>query len=545
VTFLDLTILLGGLAVFLHGLALTREGLQILAGEKLRTILFALSNNRVVALFSGALVTSIVQSSTATTVMLVGFAASSLMTLPQAMAVVLGADIGTTITVQIISFRLSSYALAIVAVGFAIRFISKKRRSKYLGQTLLGFGFIFFGMKLMGDATAPLRDAPAFAEALVYLAQRPFAGLVGAAVATVLMQGSAPTIGLLIAMALSGSMSLSAALPMVLGANIGTTITPFIAAAGAPAEGKRVAFAHAAFKILGVALFFPFLGPFEQLVGLTAGSAARQIANAHTLFNVMSSLAFLPFVGVVAALITHFYRPEEEKERFGPKYLDPRATESPALAFGNAQREFLRMADIANDMLKDSVRCFEENDLDLVVDIESRDDKVDILNREIRFYLAKLGQEAMTPEQSERQVELISLANDMENLADVVNKHVLALARKKISRSLTFSQSGWAEIRDFYAKVCENFDLALVAFSSGDEEIARQVLRHRVALVEFENELKEKHIARLNQGLRESLETSSMHLDLLAFLRRINEYVGNLAVSVMSRTEQQHQAEQT
>lgn len=539
-TFLDLTTLLGGLAIFLHGLNLTREALQIIAGEKLRTILFALSRNRLVALLSGALVTMIIQSSTATTVMLVGFAASSLMTLPQAMAVVLGADIGTTITVQIISFRLSTYALAIVAIGFAVRFFSKKRRNKYLGQVLLGFGLLFFGMKLMSDATLPLRASPLFADALQYLASRPFAGLAGAAVATVLMQGSAPTIGLLIAMAASGSMSLPAALPMVLGANIGTTITPVLAAAGAPAEGKRVAFAHAFFKLLGVALVLPFLGPFERLVGATAASLSRQIANAHTLFNVATSVVFLPFVGLGAALVARYYKPEEEKERFGPRYLDPRAIESPALAFGNAQREFLRMSDIVGDMVKDCIRVFDQNDLDLAADIEARDDKVDILNREIRFYLAKLGQEAMTPEQSERQMELISLANDIENAGDLVNKNILALARKKIAHGLTFSPAGWSEIRDFHAKVCENFDLALVAFSTGDEEIARKVLRHRVKLVEIESELKENHIARLNQGLRESLETSSMHLDLLAYLRRINGYTGNLAAAVVTQREQSH-----
>ncbi len=543
-SFLDFATLLGGLAIFLHGLSLTREGLQILAGEKLRTVLFALSSNRFVALLSGAVVTTIIQSSTATTVMLVGFAASSLMTLPQAMAVLLGADIGTTVTVQIISFRFSTYALAVVAAGFAVRFFSKKRRNRYLGQSVLGFGLLFYGMTLMGNATAPLRDSALFGEALAYLSVRHYAGIAAAAVVTVLMQGSAPTIGVLIAMASSGSMSLAAALPMVLGANIGTTLTPLIAASGAQAEGKRVAFAHAAFKLLGVALFLPFLHPFERLVAATTGSIPRQIANAHTLFNVFNSLAFLPLVGIGAAAIQRWYRPEQGREHFGPKYLDPRAIESPALAFGNAQREFLRMADIVDEMVKDCIRCFEENDLDLVMDIEARDDKVDILNREIRFYLAKLGQEAMTPDQAERQMDLISLANDVENVGDLVNKNILALARKKISHGLAFSREGWSEIQAFHAKVCENFGLALVAFSTGEEEIARKVLRHRLKLIEIEGELKEKHIGRLNQGLRESLETSSMHLDLLAYFRRVNGYVGNLAAAVVSRHEQRQSAQE-
>jgi phosphate:Na+ symporter len=536
-TFLDLTVLAGGLAIFLHGLGLAREGLQVLAGEKLRTILFALSSNRVVGLVSGAVVTTIVQSSTAVTVMLVGFAASSLMTLPQAMAVVLGADIGTTVTVQLIAFRLSAYALLVVAVGFALRFFSHKRRARYGGEALMGLGLLFYGMKLMADATLPLRGSPLFGTVLDHLATTPFAGLAAGAVATVLMQGSAPTIGLLIALATSGSMSMAAAAPLVLGANIGTTVTPIVAAAGQPPAGKRVAFAHAAFKLLGVLGFLPFIGPFTRLAERTAPDVARQIANAHSIFNLCTALVFLPFVGLGARLVSRFYTDEGARERFGPRYLDPRAIASPALAFGNAQREFLRMADIVADMVKECLRCFEGSGIDLATELESRDDHVDILNREIRFYLARLGQEAMTREQADRQMELIGLASDVENAGDLVNRNILALARKKAAHGLAFSREGWAEIRDFHAKVCDNLDLALVAFSTSDEEIARTVLRHRQKLGEIEAELREKHIARLNQGLRESLETSSVHLDLLAYLRMVNGYLASLAETVVRRRE--------
>jgi phosphate:Na+ symporter len=525
--------------VFLHGLGLAREGLQIVAGDKLRTILFALSSNRVVGLVSGAVVTTIVQSSTAVTVMLVGFAASSLMTLPQAMAVVLGADIGTTVTVQLIAFRLSAYALLIVALGFALRFFARRRRVRYAGEAILGFGLLFFGVKLMGDATLPLRQAPLFIEMLEHLASAPFAGLAAGAVATVLMQGSAPTIGLLIAMASGGSMTLGAALPLVLGANIGTTLTPIVAAAGQPAAGKRVAVAHAVFKLVGVALLLPFLGKFAVLAAATAPDMARQIANAHSLFNVFMAFAFLPFVGLGARLVSRFYQPDEGRERFGPRYLDPRAVESPALAFGNAQREFLRMADLVCDMVKDCLKPFEDGDLDVAADLEARDDQVDILNREIRFYLARLAQEAMTREQADRQMELISLSNDIENVGDLVNRNIVALARKKASHGLAFSREGWSEIRVFHGRVCQNFDLALTAFSAGDEELARKVLREREQLVELEAELKEKHIGRLAQGLRESMETSSMHLDLLAHLRRVSGFIGNMGNAVVRRHERE------
>jgi phosphate:Na+ symporter len=531
----DLSVFAGGLAIFLHGLTLARDGLQTLAGDKLRSILFALSSNRVVGLVSGAVVTTIVQSSTAVTVMLVGFAASSLMSLPQAMAIVLGADIGTTITVQLIAFRLSRYALGVVALGFALRFSSRARRPRYAGKAILGFGLLFFGMTLMGDATAPLRGSQAFLSVLQHLASEPLAGLAVGAALTVLMQGSAPTIGLLIALASAGSMHLAAAMPLVLGANLGSTVLPIVAAAGQPAAGKRVAFAHAVFKLLGVAGCLPFLGDFTRIVASTTHGEARQIANAHTLFNVLNALAFLPLVGVSARLLSRFYAPREEAERFGPRYLDPRAVESPALALGNAQRELMRMADIVADMVKGCIRPFQQDDLHVAAEVEGLDDRVDILDREIRLYLARLSQESMTREQAERQMELISLSNDLENVGDIVNRNVLVLARKKVSRGLAFSKEGWAELVDFHGKVCENFDLALVAYSSGDEEIVRKVLHHRERLVEIEESLREKHIARLNQGLRESIETSSVHLDLLANLRLVNDQIGNMAAVVGRR----------
>lgn len=539
-TFFDVTTLIGGLAIFLHGLGLTREGLQIVAGERLRTIIFALSKNRVIALFSGAFVTVILQSSTAATVMMAGFTASSLMTLTQAMALLLGADIGTTITVQLISFHLPAYALAVVSAGFAVSFISKKKRNQYLGQVILGFGLLFLGMKLMEDATVPLRASPVFIELIQYFSTRPLAGVFGAAVATLLLQGSAPTIGLLIAMSSSGNMALSAAMPMVLGANIGTTITPIFMTANAPTEARRVAMAHALFKVVGVALLFPILPYFNYYIDkLEPGAAARGIANGHTIFNILNAILFLPFIGIGSRMVSRHYTPSNEKEKFAPKYLDLRSLESPALAFGNAQREFLRMADLVNESLKDVLRAIGKSDLDLIAEIESRDDKVDILNREIRFYLAKVGQAVMTREQAERQVELVSLANDMENAGDIISREMLILARKKMSHGLSFSPQGWGEIQGFHLRVCENFDLALTAYATQDEELARKVVRNREALIAIENQLKEKHIERLHRGTRESIETSGLHLDLLSELRQLNNYVGNLADTVVQVREAQ------
>jgi phosphate:Na+ symporter len=500
-SFFDVTTLIGGLAIFLHGISLTREGLQVVAGESLRKVIFALSKNKVIALFSGIFLAGILQSSTAATVMIVGFTSSSLMTLTQGMAVLLGADIGTTITVQLISFRLSAYAFAVISAGFIARSLSKRKRSQFAGQIILGFGLLFLGIKLAEDATLPLKSSLVFRGVVDYFCTRPLAGVIGAALATILLQGSAPTIGFLIALASSGSITLQAAMPMVLGANIGTTITPIFLTSDATLEGRRVAVAHAVFKIAGAAMLFPFLDEFNAFMQKMEPGGAREIANVHTIFNLINAVVFLPFVGLFAKLICRHMTSVSEKEKFAPRYLDERALETPALAFANAQREFLRMADIVNDILKDSLNIMGRSDLDLLSDVEERDDKVDILNREIRFYLAKVTQEIATREQAEKQMELISLANDVENIGDMVTRNILAIARRKISLGVAFSAQGWEEIQDFHSKVCENFDLALIAYSSQDEEIARKVVRHRTALLQIEMEPPEPGHARVDRDL--------------------------------------------
>lgn len=532
--FSEFTALVGGLAIFLHGINLTREGLQVVAGDRLRTIIFALSKNRIIALFSGIFITMILQSSTVSTVMVVGFCSNALMSLTQAMAVLLGADIGTTVTVQLISFHLSAYALSIISVGFFVRMISKRKRNQYMGQILLGMGLLFLGIKLAEDATIPLKSSAVFNSLIQYVHGNPIAALIGAGVLTLILQGSAPTIGFLIALSTTGNITLEAAMPMILGANIATTIMPiFMTASTSNLEGRRVGVAHALFKVAGVAVLLPFIKEFNQFILFIDDNPARSIANAHTIFNILNALMFLPLISFCANLISQHYTPIPEKMKFGAKYLDTRALESPSLAFGNAQREFLRLADLVNDMLKDSVKVMGKPDLDVLAEIEENDDKVDILNREIRFYLAKVTTEIITPEQAEKQIELVSLSNDVENIGDVINVNILTLARKKINLGVTFSAQGWEEIQDFHSKVCENFDLALIAYSSQDEEVARKVIRHRTALVDIENALMQKHILRLSQGTRESMETSGMHLDLLTHLRQINGYIGNIADAVV------------
>jgi len=521
-----LVILFGGMALLLYGMQLTGEGLQRAAGARLRQILTHLTANRVTATLTGAGVTALIQSSTATTVMLIGFVQAGLLTLHQAMGVILGADIGTTFTVQLLAFKIYDYALLMVGVGFAVLFSVKRRLLKDLGQAVLGFGLIFLGLKLMIEGMEPLKDNTLVAQALVAFAETPILGMAAAAGFSALVHSSAATIGLAIALAGHGLLSLAGAVPLVLGANIGTCVTALAASAGSTTEAKRVAAAHIVFKLLGAAVVLPFLGPFVALAAGSAVDPARQIANAHTFFNVGISLLFLPFQGYAARLLVQLVpdRPEEE-QRFRTRYLDERFADQPGLAIGQATREALRMADIVQGMVRDAGTVFRTGRQELLEEVERRDDQVDYLEREIKLYLTRLDKQTMTEDLSRREIALLGFIGNMENIGDIIDKNLMDLARKKLYQGRRFSEPGEAELMDFHAQVTKNLERAIVAFSAGDRTLAHEVLEQRAAIRQRERDLRQSHLDRLRAGLAESVETSEIHLDVLTNLKRINSHI--------------------
>lgn len=521
-----LLILFGGMALLLYGMQLTGEGLQRAAGGRLRQLLTGLTANRLLALGTGAGVTALIQSSTATTVMLIGFVQAGLLSLHQAMGVILGADIGTTFTVQLIAFKIYDYAPLMVGVGFSLFFFARRRLTKDLGQAVLGFGFIFLGLDLMMNAMAPLRGSDLTPRVLLAFAESPLLGIVVAAAVSALVHSSAATIGLAIALASQGLLPLEGAVPIVLGANIGTCATALAASLGSTTEAKRVAAAHIAFKILGAALVFPFIDPFTRLAATTAGDVARQIANAHTLFNVGISAFFLPFQRLAAAAITRLVpeRPEAEA-RFRTRYLDDRFLEQPGLAIGQATREALRMADIVQGMLRDAATVFRTDNPELQEEVERRDDQVDHLEREIKLYLTRLSQPAMSQDLSRKEIGLLGFIGNLENIGDIIDKNLMELASKKIYQARRFSEAGEAELLEFHALVSKNLERAIAAFATGDRALAQEVLDQRQLVRQRERELRQSHLDRLRAGLAESLETSEIHLDVLTNLKRINSHI--------------------
>jgi phosphate:Na+ symporter len=531
---MTLLALFGGLALLLYGMQLIGEGLQRAAGGHLRHLLTSLTRTRLAAVGSGALVTAIIQSSSATTLMLIGFVSAGLMTFRQSLGVILGADIGTTFTVQLLAFRVQELSLLFVGIGFAMTFFGRRGLVKSIGQAVLGFGFIFLGMKVMNDGLTPLANNDLTRQVLLALAGNPFLGLLAGAVLSASMASSAATIGLALSLGQQGLLPLAAAIPLVLGANIGTCATALAASLRSSSDARRVAVAHIAFKLLGVALVLPFITPLTNLIAHTAADPARQIANSHTLFNVAISALFLPFAPWAARVITALV-PEEERgdNPYRTRYLDDRYLDQPALAIGQATREALRMGDVAQGMLRDAMVVLRTDNQELLEDVERRDDQLDYLEREIKLFIARLGRETMSPDMAQKEIALISFIGNLENIGDIIDKNIMELARKKLYQGRRFSETGEAELIEFHSMVSKNLERAIAGFAANDRSLAQEVLDQRPVVRQRERELRDSHLARLRRGLAESLETSEIHLDVLTNLKRISSHITALVYPIL------------
>ncbi|NMD32853.1 MAG: Na/Pi cotransporter family protein, partial [Firmicutes bacterium] len=367
----------GGLGLFLFGIQMMATGMQKAAGDRLRRILEVLTTRPIIGVLTGILITVLIQSSSATTVMVVGFANAGLINLSQAISVIIGANIGTTVTAQIISFKIENIAFPVIGLGALIIFFSKRKQYRYLGEALLGFGLLFLGISTMSAGLSPLKNLPAFHRLLVQFSAFPLLGVLGGAAFTALIQSSSAATGVIIALAMQGMISLNAAVPLILGSNIGTCITAFIASAGTNVTARRTAVAHLLFNFVGVLLTLLMIEPFTALVLKTASTVPRQIANAHTIFNVLNSVFFLLILPYFTRFVSYIVPGEEISIEIGPTYLDKRMLPTPAVALGGAKQELLRMAMIAREMIGEALGSFINNDLKKVAHIEQMEDLLD------------------------------------------------------------------------------------------------------------------------------------------------------------------------
>ena len=547
--------LAGGLALFLYGMEKMSEGMKKSAGDRMRNILSALTSNRFIAMFVGAFVTMVIQSSSATTVMLVSFVQAQLMTFVQSLGVILGADIGTTITAQLVAFKLTDYALLMIAVGFAMTMLSKKDSTKYIGEAILGFGILFFGMKLMSDAMRPLRTFQPFIDLLKGL-ENPLLGLLVGTLFTALVQSSSAFTAIVIVLAQQGLLTLEAGIPLVMGANIGTCINAGLASIGTSREAKRVAIAHVMFKIGGVLLFIFWIPTFAGIirsispasVGLDgidklASETPRQIANAHTIFNVSLALFFLPFTTMFANLIMKIYPERKQEKGIQPAtwHLDDKAISTPAMAIDLARNEISRMSKIFGRMLEAIIEPFKSNDpqqdkkypqLSLVEGIEMREEKLDFLEEHIVIYLRKIGRQELSGRQIQEVYGMMSIVNDIESIGDIIEKNMIPLIAKKSVLNTDFSKEGKEELNIFHTKICKQVSRLKDAFSELDPERARQIMAKEEKYSDLETEYRTRHLERLHEEREESIETHEIHMELMDLLKQINVYTGDIAKTI-------------
>jgi len=485
--------LLGGLALFLFGMDLMTKGLRSVAGEGLKTILARLTRNRVYGALTGALVTAALNSSSVTTVLMVGFVTAGLMTLSQSIGVIMGANVGSTITAQIVAFNVTQYALGMIAVGFAALFAGKTERIRQLGSMILGLGLIFFGMGVMGQAVDPLRSYPPFLDGMARM-ENPLLGILVAAIFTGLIQSSAATTGIVIVMASEGLVTLPAGIALALGANIGTCVTAVLAAIGKPAEARRAAAVHVLFNVAGVLLWLPFvdqladfvrwLSPTHDEIDLARRMAAetpRQIANAHTTFNIVNTLIFLPFTGAIAALVQRVVpdRPIEQKAVVAPLYLDDELLSTPALALERVRLELGHQGEIVREMLHRVRAAFYTGlraDLEHVI---AMDDQVDLLQKYILNYLGRIRRSPLIEATSDEFIALMSISDYLESIGDTIETNLVEAGEKMINRGIAPSETAQELLDQLYTTVDLGLESAIRGIRDDDPRAMEKALALR------------------------------------------------------------------
>ena len=534
----ELMILLGGTALLVFSIDELAKSVQYLAGSRFRAWINNFAGNRFSSVLLGTVLSLLLSSSGAVTVMLVGLANSRLLTLEQVFSVMLGASIGTTLIVHLVAFNISKYGLIFIAGGVALDAVSESEKVSRFSKALLYLGLVFYSMSLVVTAGKALESNELFQFSINYFQDRPVFSLLVSAFLTAFIHSSAATIAFVMSLMMTKNSTVYEAIPWVLGANLGTTMTAYVASLKSGVLGKQAAVGNLISKLVGVAICLPLAHHLGELAEKIGGDVSRQIATAHTLFNVFLAILFLPFVSWGVALARKIVPPKAGEGEFSFQYLDPKTLDAPELALAQAQREILRLSDIAEKMVAKCLTAFETGSLKEIEEVKAMDQVADFLNRGIKMYLTKLSQKDMTSEQAQKEFELVLRTHDLENIGDIVDKNILELVRKNIKKGYAFSKEGWAEILQFHQKVVECVRLSTVYFSSRDRAVLSKLEILHEQIQDMTIDLSELHLQRLHRGVKESLDTTSVHLDLLANLERIADVSVNFIRISIPQTPQ-------
>jgi len=527
--------LLGGLALFLYGIEQMTGALKTVAGSKMKNLLARMTSNRIKGALTGAFATAVVQSSSVTTVLVVGFVSAGLISLAQAISIIVGANVGSTLTVQIIAFNVTEYSLLMIAIGFGVRFIVKNEKIKYLGLMLMGVGLLFLGMQFMSDATRPLRAYEPFIYAMSHM-KNPIIGILIAAAFTAIIHSSAAAIGIVIALASQGFINLEAGISLVLGANIGTCITAVMASIGSPRESKQAALSHVIINIIGVLIWLPFiyqlddvvryLSPaFPELSGLNriAAESPRQIANAHTIFNLMNTILLLPFITPLGKFIAWILpaKPELAKEKIKPKYLDDASLSTPSIALELVRMEMSRQSRRALVMIREISDAVLFADKDKLKKIKKMDDDVDLLHEYIISYLSKLSKQQLTGDESSILQSYIIGSNYIEYIGDVIETNLVPLGRERVEAELKFSKQSEPYLRKFFNKVIWCAEEAFNSFIEGNKKRADVVINMKKEVSQLAQETQSHLEERLNVETNVPLAEYRILSEIVENMKRI------------------------
>ncbi|MEW8329255.1 MAG: Na/Pi cotransporter family protein [Candidatus Thiodiazotropha sp.] len=544
--------LFGGLALFLFGMEQMADALKAVAGGRMKSILAKLTTNRLMGAVTGAFVTAVIQSSSVTTVLVVGFITAGLMSLSQSIGVIMGANVGTTITAQIVAFKVTKAALLMIGVGFTLLFAAKQERIKHYGAMLMGLGLVFFGMSIMSDGMKPLRSYQPFLDLMISM-EDPLVGILVAAGFTGLIQSSSATTGIVIVMASQGFITLPAGIALAFGANIGTCVTAMLAAIGKPREAVRAAIVHVIFNIAGVVLWLAFIPQLAEVVTLISPShpelsgvarlgaeTPRQIANAHTIFNLANTLIFIGLTVQFARLVEWLIPDrllEEEGLAVSAKYLDDELLATPSLALDRVRLEVLHMGERVMEMVDKIMPAILTGDHKSLDDVAMLDDEVDILYEQIIDYLGKISKQSMTDTQTEEFLSLMAAVGDLENIGDTIETNMVALGHERIDHGFSISDPTKDVLNGFHKVVKKSVDGAVQAVSQLNTQVAQSVIEMKDEINRMAASAAVHQASRLVAEEPNRIAAYTTEVDIIEKQKRIYYFAKRMAKTVIPPEE--------
>ncbi|SUY48227.1 Na/Pi-cotransporter family protein/PhoU family protein [Clostridium putrefaciens] len=523
--------LIGGLGLFLYGMKLMGEGLENAAGEGLKSILEKATSNKFMGVLVGAIITAVVQSSSATTVMVVGFVNAGLMNLSQAVGVIMGANIGTTITAQLVAFKLDTIAPIFVGIGVAIVMFSKSTKRREFGNIILGFGMLFMGMAIMGDAMKPIAESQQFKDLIIAIGDNWSIGIVAGLAMTAVVQSSSATTAILIALAGTGSIDMSIAIPIILGCNIGTCVTALLSSIGTSKTARKAAIIHLCFNVIGTLIFIPLRVPLAQLVQQVSPlNVQRQIANAHAVFNITNTIILLPLSNYLILIANKVIKGDDEIEKAGAKFIDDRLLETPVIALGQLIKEVLRMANKAKQNVEIAIKAFESDDEKLVEKVYKNEKIINVLEQEITTYLVKLSKTEVSDQQKGIIASTFHVVNDIERIGDHA-ENIADLTNEKIIKRLEYTSEALEELKQMYDYTIYSLQLAIESYENNDPNKVEELLNVEQRIDTLEREFRSSHIRRLNEG-KCTATAGAVYLDIISNLERIGDHSTNIAENI-------------